>query len=361
MVPGSIPRIICEDFFNERLFLTRMVSSKNIKIFLNYWLGPLIFIWLSWSIYRQLSSQPDLATTWQQMQETLRTEHAWKLIAVVVLMLANWGLEALKWRELLLPLHRISMVKAFKATLAGLAFAVNTPNRIGEYGGRVLYLPEGKRLASVSLTLIGSFSQVLVTLVVGTISLWIWYANYQSVDLPSHWNLQEIWVPALGWLLSFISGAAILLYFRISWVVRAAEKIPGAGKILPVLQVVDHLPVTILLRVLGWSVLRYAVFVIQYILLLQSFNVTDAIGVAAWLISLQFLIMAIIPTIALADIGIRGKLALELFGMISTNQLGIIAAALGIWLINLIGPAIVGSLLIIRIKLVGSGPVKEKK
>jgi hypothetical protein len=127
------------------------------------------------------------------------------------------------------------------------------------------------------------------------------------------------------------------------------------------LQVVDHLPVTILLRVLGWSVLRYAVFVIQYILLLQSFNVTDAIGVAAWLISLQFLIMAIIPTIALADIGIRGKLALELFGMISTNQLGIIAAALGIWLINLIGPAIVGSLLIIRIKLVGSGPVKEKK
>jgi hypothetical protein len=34
---------------------------------------------------------------------------------------------------------------------------------------------------------------------------------------------------------------------------------------------------------------------------------------------------------------------------------------LGIWLINLIGPAIVGSLLIIRIKLVGSGPVKEKK
>ena len=70
--------------------------------------------------------------------------------------------------------------------------------------------------------------------------------------------------------------------------------------------------------------------------------------------------MAIIPTIALADIGIRGKLALELFGMISSNQLGIIAAALSIWLINLIGPAIVGSLLIIRIKLINTGSVKEK-
>ncbi len=337
-----------------------MVSNKNIKIFLNYWLGPLIFIWLSWSIYRQLSRQPDLASTWEQMKAALQTVHSWKLIAVVVLMLVNWGLEALKWRELLLPLHRISMGRAFKATLAGLAFAVNTPNRIGEYGGRVLYLPEGKRLAAVSLTLIGSFSQVLVTLVLGTISLWMWYANYQSVELPSHWNLQEIWVPALGWLLTLLSSAAILLYLRISWIVRWAEKIPGAGKLLPVLQVVDHLPVTILLRVFGWSLIRYAVFVIQYILLLQSFGVTESIGVAAWLISLQFLIMAIIPTIALADIGIRGKLALELFGMISSNQLGIIAAALSIWLINLIGPAIVGSLLIIRIKLINTGTVKEK-
>ncbi len=336
-----------------------MVSNKNIKIFLNYWLGPMIFLWLSWSIYRQLSRQPNLETTWFQMQNAIRTQHGWKIIAAMALMLVNWGLEALKWRELLLPLHRISILRAFKATLAGLAFAVNTPNRIGEYGGRVLYLPEGKRLAAVSLTLIGSFSQVLVTLLVGTIALWVWYANYQALSLPSHWNLQEVWVPALGWLLTLLSGSALLLYLRISWVVRLLEKIPGAGKILPVLQVVDHLPVTILLRVLGWSFIRYVVFVIQYILLLQSFGVTEAIGITAWLISLQFLIMTIIPTIALADIGIRGKLALELFGMISSNQLGIIAAALSIWLVNLIGPAIVGSLLIIRIKLVSSGPVKE--
>ncbi|WP_290795308.1 lysylphosphatidylglycerol synthase transmembrane domain-containing protein [Flavihumibacter sp. UBA7668] len=338
-----------------------MLPNKNIKIFLNYWLGPLIFIWLSWSIYRQLSQQPNLANTWEQMQRTLQTEHAWKLMAAIGLMVFNWGLEAIKWRELLLPLHRISYWRAFKATLAGLAFAVNTPNRIGEYGGRVLYLPEGKRLASISLTLIGSFSQVLVTMIAGTIALWIWYANYKAIDLPSDWDLQEIWVPALGWLVSILTGCGILLYLRISWIVRWVEKIPGANKLLHVLQVVDHLPVTILLRVLGWSLLRYLVFVIQYILLLQCFGVTELIGVAAWMISLQFLIMAIIPTIALADIGIRGKLALELFGMISANQLGIIAAALGIWLINLVGPAILGSLLIIRIKLVKANPVKEMK
>lgn len=336
-----------------------MSLSKNIKIFLNYWLGPLIFIWLSWSIYRQVSLQPNLSSTWQQMMESLRGPGAWKLYTAILLMAVNWGLEALKWRDLLWSLHQISLWRALKATLAGVAFAINTPNRIGEYGGRVLYLPEGKRLASVSLTLIGSFSQVLITLLVGTVALWIWYANNELIHVPPSWNLQEIWVQALGWILTVLSLSGLLLYLRISWIVRWVEKIPGADRMLGMLQVVDHLPVTILLRVLLWSAIRYLVFVIQYILLLQCFGVTDAVATAALLISLQFLMMAIIPSIALADIGIRGKLALELFGMISKNQLGIISAALGIWLINLVAPAILGSLLIIRIKLIKSAPVKE--
>ncbi|HEY8397826.1 MAG TPA: lysylphosphatidylglycerol synthase domain-containing protein, partial [Flavihumibacter sp.] len=248
-----------------------MSLSKNIKIFLNYWLGPLIFIWLSWSIYRQVSLQPNLSSTWQQMMESLRGPGAWKLYTAILLMAVNWGLEALKWRDLLWSLHQISLWRALKATLAGVAFAINTPNRIGEYGGRVLYLPEGKRLASVSLTLIGSFSQVLITLLVGTVALWIWYANNELIHVPPSWNLQEIWVQALGWILTVLSLSGLLLYLRISWIVRWVEKIPGADRMLGMLQVVDHLPVTILLRVLLWSAIRYLVFVIQYILLLQCF------------------------------------------------------------------------------------------
>jgi hypothetical protein len=65
----------------------------------------------------------------------------------------------------------------------------------------------------------------------------------------------------------------------------------------------------------------------------------------------MFLFLAIIPSIALVELGIRGKLALELFGWISANQLGVISAVISIWLVNLVLPAIIGSLLIIRIKI----------
>ena len=38
-----------------------------------------------------------------------------------------------------------------------------------------------------------------------------------------------------------------------------------------------------------------------------------------------------IPTIALAELGIRGKLSLELFGLVTTQQLSILAVSAGIW------------------------------
>ncbi|MEJ7737659.1 MAG: hypothetical protein WKF97_09555 [Chitinophagaceae bacterium] len=61
--------------------------------------------------------------------------------------------------------------------------------------------------------------------------------------------------------------------------------------------------------------------------------------------------MALVPTIALAEIGIRGKISLELFGLFSTNHIGIVAASAGIWGINLMLPALLGSLFILRIKI----------
>jgi hypothetical protein len=65
----------------------------------------------------------------------------------------------------------------------------------------------------------------------------------------------------------------------------------------------------------------------------------------------MFLALAIIPTIALAELGVRGKLSIFLFGMFSTNTLGIVLTASTIWLINLVVPALAGSLFILGIKI----------
>jgi hypothetical protein len=67
--------------------------------------------------------------------------------------------------------------------------------------------------------------------------------------------------------------------------------------------------------------------------------------------SVVFLVLAIIPSIALlTELGIRWKTSIELVALFSTNITGILATSLAIWIINLVIPALIGSLLILGIK-----------
>lgn len=85
--------------------------------------------------------------------------------------------------------------------------------------------------------------------------------------------------------------------------------------------------------------------------MLQVCGVHENVLVLVCITAVFFLALAIVPTIALAEVGIRGALSLQLFGLVSSNMLGILFAATGIWLINRIIPASAGSMLVLRIKL----------
>ena len=64
-------------------------------------------------------------------------------------------------------IQQIYFFTAYKSVLSGVTLSLNTPNRMGEYGGRILYVKEGSRLKAISLSIAGSISQLIVTLVMG--------------------------------------------------------------------------------------------------------------------------------------------------------------------------------------------------
>ena len=78
----------------------------------------------------------------------------------------NWGIEARKWQLALRPVGGISFIDAFRAIFTGATMASFTPNRMGEYLGRILYVKEGRRKAAISLTIACSIAQLLVTLAI---------------------------------------------------------------------------------------------------------------------------------------------------------------------------------------------------
>jgi Lysylphosphatidylglycerol synthase TM region len=324
--------------------------NKNIKIFFNYFLGPLLFLWFCFAIYRQLQHQPDLPQKWASIKAAIAGPEKWILVLAGLLMPVNWGIEALKWQLSVTPVQHLPYWRAFKATFTGVTMAINTPNRMGEYIGRIFYMDEGKRLRAISLTIVGSISQLIVTMVTG--SLAIFYIKlYVPEATYSNLGLSSFWLDILQYGVLAITVILVMLYFRLSWIVRGVEKLPGISKYVYLINVLEDFNIRILWKILTLSFIRFGVFVIQYLLLFHVFGVELAFWQGFWMVSLMFLVLAIVPTIALAELGLRNQTSILLVGMFSSNTVGIFFTTFGIWMINLFIPALLGSLLILRLKI----------
>jgi hypothetical protein len=325
--------------------------NKNIKLLFNYFLGPLVFLLLCYSIYLQVLRQTGWRGSFQQIRQVLSGPQLWKIGIALLLMPLNWGLEARKWQLSIWLIQPISFWKAFKATLTGTTMASFTPNRMGEYLGRLLYVEEGKRIQSISLSIVCSFAQLLITGIAGLLGIVYLkgYLNQPAFLVPPHFQF---------WLSILLTGDIIalmifaVLYFRMSWLVRLLGKIPSSGRILGYVKVLKDFESTRLVHILFLSFVRYIVFILQYFLLFSAFGVILTWGQTFAGISVMFLVMAVVPTLTfLTELGLRWEASIQIIELFSVNRVGIFAASFGIWLINLVIPALIGSLLILSIKL----------
>jgi uncharacterized membrane protein YbhN (UPF0104 family) len=322
-----------------------MKLNRNIKIFINYFLSPLLFLWLSWSIYREIRHQPDLKKVWQHISQSFHSLLLWNLVVVIILMVINWSIEAVKWQLSIKKLQQVNFLKAFKAVLSGVSFSVSTPNRVGEYLGRILYMNEGNRLKTISLTIVCNMSQLVITLFVGAIGLIILLPQIETDHVMS-----SIWIRVILYGVVVTLIILTLFYFRLPWLVKWIDRLPGSSRYAWLIKALEDFNATLLLQLLSLSALRFLVFIVQYYLLFRLFDVPVSWWQAFWTISVSFLVLAIIPTIAIIELFQRRMIVKTLVGFYSTNELGITLTTAGIWFINLIVPAIIGSLLILSIK-----------
>jgi uncharacterized membrane protein YbhN (UPF0104 family) len=331
-----------------------MKLNRNIKIFINYFLAPLLFLWLSWSIYRAIKKQPDLTTAWHHIRQSFNGPLLFNLIGAIALMVINWSIEAAKWRLSIKGIQRISFFKAFKAVLSGVSVSVSTPNRVGEYLGRLLYMNEGNRLKTISITIIGNMSQLIITLLAGCIGIIVLYPNIGGAQIISTIGVKVILYGVIAVLVILT-----LFYFRLPLLVKWIDRLLGTGRYAYLVKALENFNATLLLQLLSLSAVRFIVFIIQYYLLFRLFDVQVSWWQVFWAISVSFLILAIIPTIALIELFQRRIVVKTLVGLYSSNELGITLATAGIWFINLIIPAIIGSLLILSIKKIFTNKDEE--
>ena len=323
-----------------------MVRNKTIKIFLNYFLGPLLFVGLSFSIFQQIRNQPHLKQSWDEISASFLSVKILFLFSASALIVVNWGIEALKWKLLVSTVRPVSFLSAYKAVLSGVSFSVALPNRVGEYIGRMVYQPEGGRLKIISLAIVGSIAQLLVTLFCGLAGLLV-----LKSDLLKAFPQAVIAFQFLFYGLLFVAMVITLVYFKVSAVVALFSRWLSTHRYLYLVESLQKFNGSFLSKILLLSSLRYAVFMAQYMAVFYLFSVNISPPVMLSAMSVVFLALAVIPSIALIEVGLRGEVSLRLVGLFSANSLGIGLTSVTIWFMNLIIPALIGTVLLLNIKL----------
>jgi hypothetical protein len=324
--------------------------TKKTKNILNYIIGPILFIWLSYSIYHQVQNQGDVQQSWDYILTAVRGTKQNYIILVIALMLVNLGIEARKWQLQVIGVEKIGFLQSFKAIFAGQAMGFNTINRIGESVGRAAFLQDGNRVRGIVLSFIGSMAQIIATSVIGTLSLWYIRLNILNSTQQLE-GLSVLWIDGLIYVIGISVCLFTLAYFKLSGLIVLLERIPLVAKYRFFLEKLEDFHWKELARILSLSFARYFVFLIQYLLLFSLFNVNVYWLDAFALIGVMILVLAIVPSTALTELSFRGKVSLLLFGMVSNNSIGIIATVAGIWIINLFLPAVTGTLFILGVRL----------
>lgn len=261
------------------------------------------------------------------------------LVGVILMMFLNWLVEALKWRYMISKIENISIMTAYRAIFTGITVSTFTPNRIGEYGGRVFCLEQGDRIKAVFITVLCSMSQLLVTILYGSISLFILFdeilidKTFLSVSLLILLNL-------------FL----LFSYFNISHIVNFLGKFKLINSFKKYLEVLVMYNYKDLFIAFIYSNTRYFIFSLQFIILLHVFGINISFMDAILSVMLIFFFITITPTITIAEIGVRGSVAIFVLGLFSSNDIAILSSTTLLWLINLIIPAIIGSFFIFSLK-----------
>ncbi len=326
------------------------MSTKSItpayKAIISNLIKVSIVVFAFYFIYTKLTTNQDLKDFQQLLRQIPLTEIIFVLALVIMLMFLNWGLEAIKWRRLVEPIERISLWKSIESVFCGLTWAVFTPNRIGEYGGRVFFLSPKRRIIGAVAMAVGNIGQMVLTNIFGSIALCAFIFRFQALD-----QLFFLFLCVLAFI--FCSFLAIF-YFNIKWLNGLLLSMRFTRKYKKFYTILARYRKLELFKILMFCLGRYVVFSTQYFImffwLIPNLHFIDVL----MMVCILFFVQSNLPSLDLFDIGIRSVTALFFFNFITDQSAAVVACTASIWLINIIIPAILGSYFVFKLNFFGN-------
>ncbi|MBT3242354.1 MAG: flippase-like domain-containing protein [Bacteroidetes bacterium] len=315
--------------------------SKRIQTLVKILITLATFGYIAWKLMRY----EDLGSTGQLFIRQLGEAPVLLLVLAILMMPLNWLLEMKKWKNLICFLHPISWAETIRAVLAGLTMALLTPNRIGETFSRVFVLPKEQRVAGVGLSTVNSLAQIVIIQLFGVLGILILLNNELFLETTR---------TNIGWTIlvlgALISVLIVIIFFRIDKIGKVFGRWKRIKKFTDSINIINRLSYKHKWTVLFWSGLKYFVYTTQFYLLLVYFGVDIPWYTCYPAMMTIYILLNYMPVIAIGEAGIRGSVTLFIIGQFSEATISILAASFGLWLLNIVIPAIIGGFIMPKVK-----------
>ncbi len=327
--------------------LTQFIRRQ--PVYISWLIKGIIFILFATLLWYEFSSRDDM----EKIQNAFLTQYGGDKIFWLYLTLAfmplNWAAETMKWLHLIRHSEPISFLKAYKAVLAGVTFSIFTPNRVGEFGGRILFLKSRNAIKGIFSTIVGSWAQQIVLITFGFLGF-----SYFLVVL---WNAEKIILQGVIFLGMCLIGLMFFMFLNLEILVPVFKKIKWLyrfPRVIKNVNIIRHYTKWELGKTLFWAFARYFLYSLQYYWIVLFFGINVSIEKGLSCIATIYLLQTSIPLPPIFGLVARGEIALKVWGLSDANPISILAATFTLWIINLIIPAFIGLIFILNANLLKS-------
>lgn len=286
-------------------------------------------------IYRRILLHD--SSSWVVMLGSVKEKSIGFIFLFLGFTLANWFFEIKKWQTITSVVKKISFLEATKQSLAALTVSLATPNRIGDYGAKVLYFEKQHRKKIVLLNFVSNAFQLLTTLIFGGVGLFLVFPKLR-IELSEY---------------KLITGFLIIIMISfLAYFFRKKEWFIKGFSLKNVWDYFQNISFSVKIKTFLYAIIRYLIFSSLFYFLLQYFGANTLFLDTIPFITIMYLVASILPMFMIFDVIVRGSIAVWLLAILHINETVIITTVFTMWLLNFILPAILGSFYVINFKRV---------
>ncbi len=290
----------------------------------------------------------------QRFSDAFTGNRLFFLAAAILLIVLNFSSEAIKWQRLVNRLEPVTYLKAMAGILSSLTMAITTPNRIGDIVTRGLILKPGHRLAGTGHTFLCVLAQMVVTITLGLVgaATYLPRNEYLLKDHPDSIMVTLAVSISTGLIL-------VILFFSIDRLSGFFQRFRWLKVFHPFLVALQGVSFKDKAFLLLFSTIKFLTYITQFYLVLNFFdiNLNAFTGLSA--VALIQLILHFVPVPTVGDLGVRGSVSILILGPYTSDVPAIVFTTFIIWIINIMIPALIGLVLLRKIRLETVVPEKS--